>query len=69
MNNINHIHHAGLRVYPDVQLSPVRMLRTLAETSFKAFIRLISGGLKVGEINIKRKYQSQYHGISEKLIS
>jgi hypothetical protein len=48
-NQIRDIIEAGLAVYPEVELSPNRMVNTLADVSYKATIRLHAAGLKVGE--------------------
>lgn len=48
-NNLEDIIKSKIPVYPEVELEAVRMYKTLADISYKAFIRLMAAGLKVGE--------------------
>lgn len=54
-NNLEQIIKNKISVYPKVELEAVRMYKTLADISYKAFIRLMTAGLKVGEGICKAK--------------
>jgi hypothetical protein len=53
-NNIDEIKSSCLSVLPAVQLEPHRMSETLADISYRALVRLHTGGLKAGEINFTK---------------
>lgn len=53
-NKVREIKSASIPVFPDMELEPVRMCKTLGSISYRSFIRLIAGGLKVGEIAARK---------------
>ncbi len=59
-NTLQDILSEKISIYPEIQLEPIRMIRTLADISYKALIRLHAGGLKVGEFLYKN---SKIHNI------
>jgi len=48
-NNLEQIIENKIPVFPKAELEAVRMYKTLADISYKALIRLLTAGLKVGE--------------------
>lgn len=54
-NAVNDIVKEELSIYPKEQLNSTRMTRALDHISYRAFFRLISGGLKVGQIGVKHE--------------
>ncbi|MCL5407129.1 MAG: hypothetical protein M1429_01385 [Patescibacteria group bacterium] len=55
-NDLADIQKAGIPVYPEIELEPIRMAQNLGDISYKAIIRLYAGGLKVGEIAFKKDF-------------
>ena len=55
MNNISEIKKERISIFPEIELYPIRMSKTLAEISYKSVIRLHTAGLKVGEDLFKNK--------------
>lgn len=58
-NNITDITKAGLSIYPEIEIPPTRMSRTLGDISYKAVIKIHTAGLKVGEMAFRKNFREQ----------